>query len=163
MISTEKANEILSIRETINTIEEFVKEKREKFEQSIVSEKESLQKLNEEKNRLEKEFIELMKKENIGSFKTENNSITCSKKISLKIDNEQELQDYILENANELKSYVKDTIKSKDELLDKIAPRKLTATSVGFLSERFYDITGEPLPGMIKNQTDYLTIKKLNV
>ena len=160
MISDQKAEQIISIRDTISIIENSIKEKQQEFEESVRAEKESLIHLNEEKIKLEKQFIDELKKENLSSFRTDNASFVHSRRNTVKILDEKELKEYIFENASELKNYVKDIFKTKEELLDNIAPRKISSSSVEILSDRFKDITGETLPGMEVVETNYLTIKK---
>ena len=108
------AEQILTLREAIGTTELFLKKKQNEFEQSISKQKNALLELNEKKKELEQQFIQVMKDENIGSFKTENATITSSKKITLKLFDEEQLKNYVLENASDLKNYVKDSIKTKD-------------------------------------------------
>lgn len=161
MTKEKLCEQILAVREAITIGEEFFKKKKEEFEQSISKEKNTLLELNTKKDELETNLIQLMKQENIGSIKTDEANIIHSKRITIKITNEKKLTDYVLENATELKKLVIDTIKTKDELIDVVMPRKVTATSVKFLSDRFFEINDEVLPGMEKSENNFLTIKSL--
>lgn len=161
MTNEQLANLIISNRKTITEIEEAIKIKREEFELLIQPEKEALLESLTNKEEFEKNLIESMKNESIQTIKLDNASITCSSRNTLKLGDEKELQDYILLNASKLKEYVKDSIKTKDELIEKIMPRKISITSVKFLSDRYYDIVGETLPGIVKSETNYLTIKNI--
>lgn len=153
---------ILAVREAQFAAEEFLKKKKEEFELSITNQKKSLLELTTKKDELEGKLIELMKKENIGSLKTDEANIIHSRRITLKIVDEKKLTDYVLENATELKKLVADTVKTCDELIDLVMPRRVTATSIKVLSDRHFEINDDVLPGMQKEENNFLTIKKIN-
>ena len=163
MTKEKLAEQIIAIREALVIGEGFIKVKKEEFEQSIAKEKNSVLELNVKKDELETKLIELMKSENIGSIKTDEANIISSRRITLKIADEKKLTDYVLENATELKKLISDTVKTRDELIDLVMPRRVTATSIKVLSDRHFEITDNVLPGMEKSENNFLTIKKYEI
>lgn len=162
MIQTQVVKKIIETRNEINSLEVELNTALQEFKESMKPKSTKLEKLKQQKDVLEKDLIKKMKDSNIPSLKIDDNNIICSKRITIKLEDEVVLRDYILNNASNLKQYVKDSITTKDELIEKIMPRKLTISSAKFLLDRFHDITGDILPGTVLDEIHFLTVKSIN-
>lgn len=112
--------------------------------------------LEEEENRLIKE----MKEKNIKKIVEEDYTVMLNCKYDLKVNDEEKFKSYIYDNAVSLRPLLSDKIKTKEELLELIMPRKFSLSNAKDLAKRALDIKDEVLPGFELIENQYISIKQ---
>lgn len=155
------AQKLTNLRSNIRVAEEKLTKERVKIEQALIQQIESLKKLQDRETELKDELLGQMKKESIGSVKTDLESIILTTRTDIKVIDTELFTATVKSEASHLKQYLKEKVKTVAELIEYIFPPSLSASRAKELLKNVEAIEGNVLPGAEKVVSEYLTIKQL--
>ena len=154
------SKKFLQLKEKIEVLETFIKQEKQELEKKLTEKFEALEALKNEEVDVKLQLIDEMDKSNIKTQEVEDKLITRQQKLTLKIEDEQILtKEIITKNKVFLKLLEDKSIKTKNNLIEFLMPRKFENKNVLELASRYQQVEGQLLKGIAEHRTDYLTVR----